>query len=136
MDERPHFSADFLVGIAQVDSEHQRLFEIAGRVYDCLAAQHDAALAEARSAIEELLEYTSTHFASEEGLMEAAGYPDLAAHRAQHRHLLLQARDMKMQGDRAEDYLPGELNHFISNWLAHHILLDDRKFGEFIATRR
>jgi hemerythrin len=136
MNERPHFDARFQVGIDQVDREHRQLFEIAGKVYDALAASDEAAAAAARAAIAELLDYTVTHFASEEALMAAAGYPELEAHRELHHHLLSQARDMEMRAEFGEQYVPVELSHFLYNWLVDHIEANDRKFGEFMAARR
>lgn len=133
---RPIFEPRFLVGVAQVDQEHQRLFEIAGRVFDALADQDDAAMATARSAIAELLDYTATHFRNEEALMDAAGFPEADAHRAMHRHLLSQARDMELRVELEESYVPVELNQLLYNWLIDHILNSDHKFGEFMAMKR
>lgn len=136
MENRPQFDAKFVVGIEQVDREHRRLFEIAARVYDGLGASDEAAQAVTRAAVAELLDYTATHFKSEEGLMEAAGYPDLEEHRNQHRHLLAQARDMEMRAEIGDQYMPVELSHFIYRWLVEHIEASDRKFGDFVAARR
>jgi len=132
MDERPQFEPRFVVGIEQVDREHQRLFEIAGRVHDSLSADGDAALAAARAAVAELLDYTATHFASEETLMAAAAYPELASHQALHRNLLAQARDMELRVELGERQAPMELNRFICRWLVDHIEAHDKKFGEFV----
>ena len=94
MDDRPQFDSKYLVGIDRVDREHRQLFEIAARVYDSLGASDEAAEAITDAAVIELLDYTVTHFASEESLMEEAGYPELESHRRQHQQLLAQARDM------------------------------------------
>jgi hemerythrin len=136
MEERPQFASRFLVGIEQVDREHQRLFEIAGRVHDGLLADTDAAFDAARAAVAELLDYTETHFASEEKLMAAAGFPDLAAHQALHRALIAQARDMEMRVELDERQVPVELSHFITRWLIDHIEANDKKFGAFVAARK
>ncbi len=133
MEGRPQFESRFLVGNAQIDQEHERLFEIASRVYDSLAVRNEAGAV--NTAIAELLDYTETHFASEEGLMVAAGYPHLEAHRALHRHLLAQVRDMEMRAEFGEQYVPAELNHLITNWLVDHILTNDKKIGEFLSGR-
>lgn len=63
MNDRPQFESRYFVGIGQVDREHQQLFDIAGRVYDGLAGQDQAAFEVARAGIAELLDYTATHFA-------------------------------------------------------------------------
>lgn len=135
MNERPQFTPLYHVGIEQVDREHRQIFEIAGRVFDCLSASNAAAVAQTRAAIDELLNYTATHFTSEESLMESAGYPNLEAHKVLHHRLMLRAKDMEMQGEFDENYLPVELNQFIGNWLTNHIKVEDKKFGEFMAAR-
>ncbi|HTY03694.1 MAG TPA: bacteriohemerythrin [Rhodocyclaceae bacterium] len=135
MDSRPQFDSRFLVGIEQVDREHLRIFEIAGRVHDSLLDGGAAALDAARTAVAELLDYTETHFASEEKLMEAAGYPELSAHRGLHRSLLAQARDMEMRVELGERHVPVELNRFITRWLIEHIEANDKKFGAFAQSR-
>lgn len=136
MDERPRFDTRYAVGINQVDREHQKLFEIAGRVHDCLTADSATAAEAARSAVTELLDYTETHFASEEGLMAAAGFPELEAHQNLHRTLIAQARDMEMRAEIGEHSMPFELNRFIANWLIDHIMTRDKRFGEFVAANR
>lgn len=135
MGQRPRFEAKFLVGIEQVDNEHRRLFEIAGRVYDALATGDAAATRAAQSAVAELLDYTDTHFANEEALMEAAAYPELEAHQKLHRHLLSRARDMAIRSEFEEQFIVLELNRFLYNWLVDHIQAEDRKFGDFMAAR-
>ncbi|MDI6747260.1 MAG: bacteriohemerythrin [Rhodocyclaceae bacterium] len=136
MDQRPRFDAKYHVGIEQVDTEHRQLFEIAGRVYDALGEKGAAADGIARAAIAELLDYTTTHFANEEALMEAAAYPELAAHRELHHHLLSRARDMEMRVEFDAQFVPLELNRFIASWLVEHIQDSDRKFGDFVANKR
>lgn len=135
MKQRPEFSDVFSVGIDQVDAEHRKLFEIAGRVYDHLTDSGDAPMEAARAAVGELIDYTATHFASEEALMEAAGYPALAAHKELHKRLLSQVRDMDMRVELGERYVPVELARFLYNWLVQHIQTEDRKFGEFAARK-
>ncbi|QDX81319.1 hypothetical protein B9N43_08735 [Denitratisoma sp. DHT3] len=135
MENRPQFLPVLRVGIEQVDQEHQRLIEIAGQVYDSLAANGADAVAAARAAIVELLDYAATHFASEEALMAAAGYPELAAHRQLHEQLLSQARDMALRVESGDPYVPGELNRLIYHWMVKHIQTEDRRFGEFVAAR-
>ena len=136
MNERPQFDPRFLVGIEQIDHEHRQLFEIAGRVHDGLSASTDEALAAARTATAELLEYTATHFASEEALMAAAAYPELEAHQALHRQLLSQARDMEIRAEFEEQLVPVELSRFLYNWLVDHIMANDKKFGAYMAGRK
>lgn len=136
MDERPQFDVKYLVGVDQIDREHRQLFEIAARTYDCIGASDGTAQAVIRNSVAELIEYTATHFVSEEGLMEAAAYPDLAAHRLEHQHLLSRAYDMEMRAEIGDKSMPMELPRFLYRWLTEHIEASDKKFGEFVAARR
>ncbi|CAB1368154.1 bacteriohemerythrin [Denitratisoma oestradiolicum] len=136
MDDRPQFISEFLVGIPLIDQEHRQLVDIAGDIYDSLGSNEVTAQAAARSAAARLLAYTVTHFASEEALMEAAGYPELEAHRQLHQQLLHQANDMAMRAELGDQYVPGDLSHFIYVWLVKHIQAQDKRFGEFMAARK
>ena len=133
MDDRPQFDPRFIVGVEQIDREHRQLFALAARVYDGLGANDEDAKAASRAAVAELLDYTATHFKSEESLMEQSAYPELDSHRRQHGHLLTLARDMEMRAEFGDRSLPVELSHFITRWLVDHIEANDKHFGEFVA---
>ena len=135
MDEHPFFESRFRVGVEHIDGEHKKLFEILGRVDDALMANDFSAGPIIRSAVAELLECTGRHFANEEAIMEAAAYPDLEAHRAAHRKLLENVRDMEIGADFGSQFMPSELAAFLYDWLADHILVEDMAFGAFCRDR-
>jgi hemerythrin len=132
MDDRPQFSDRYLVGIDQVDAEHRKLFDIAAAVHDALGQSDGSAMDAARAAVEDLMAYVDTHFANEEALMEAAGYPRLAEHRELHRRLVTQVRDMWMRVELEQSCAPLDLSRFLHTWLTRHIEVDDRSFGRFV----
>jgi hemerythrin len=125
------FGPQYHVGIAQVDQEHQQLFDIVGRIQHSLERGGEDAQAEARRAVSELLDYTRTHFASEEALMAAAGYPELATHQDLHQELLHQVSDMEIRVEVGEPSASLDLSRFLANWLINHIQAADRRFGAF-----
>ncbi|HET7776607.1 MAG TPA: bacteriohemerythrin [Azospira sp.] len=129
------FGPQYHVGIAQVDQEHQQLFAIVGRIQAALEQDSDTAQAQARQAVAELLDYTRTHFASEEALMAAAGYPELATHQDLHQDLLYQVSDMEMRVEMGEPSASLDLSRFLANWLINHIQAADRRFGAFVAPK-
>lgn len=131
MDVRPFFEDKFLVGVKHIDRQHQQLFDILGRVHDALLANDFSAGPTIRSAVVELLAYTSTHFASEEATMQAAAYPALAAHQELHRNLLARVHDLEIRAEFDAQFGPSELATFLYSWLADHILTEDMKFGDY-----
>ena len=132
MDQRPEFGDKFLVGVEQIDREHRKLFDIAGRTYDSLSASDAVGKALMQDAVAELIDYTATHFANEEELMAAAGYPALEMHRDQHWHLLARVRDMEMRVEFEDATVAVDLTHFLYRWLVEHIESSDHKFGDFV----
>jgi len=129
------FGPQYHVGIAQVDQEHQQLFAIVARIQQALEKDSATAQNEARLAVVELLDYTRTHFASEEALMAATGYPELATHQDLHRELLYQVGDMEMRVELEGPSASLDLSRFLANWLINHIQAADRRFGAFMAAQ-
>lgn len=130
-EERQTFDESCLVGIPQVDAEHRQLFAIIQRVEDALGCDDDLVQVLAFAAIQELIDYTRTHFASEEKLMRAAGYPRLEAHLGLHSVLLHTVDDMALRVEAGDPSTCLELSKFLFTWLIDHILLEDRSFAAY-----
>jgi hemerythrin len=124
-------AADCRVGIAQVDAEHEQLFAIIQRVEDALGCDGDLVQVLAFAAVQELIDYTRTHFASEERLMRQASYPQLEAHIRLHTVLLQAVDEMLLRIEVGDPSACLELSRFLFSWLIDHILLEDRAFAAF-----
>ena len=133
MEDRLVFDLRYFVGIEQVDREHEKLFELAGKIYDCIAVDIVMPMSQIKSAIIELIDYTRTHFANEEALMEAKGYPGLDQHRELHAYLLSRIKDFERSVKRGEQVTPVDAYDFLCSWLGDHIQTSDRNFGEFVS---
>jgi hemerythrin len=81
-----------------------------------------------------LVDYTATHFATEEKHMAANNYPAMAEHMAKHdelRHTLADlVRDFEEEG--ANQPLADAVETFLGNWLITHIQEVDMKFGAYL----
>lgn len=133
MEDRLIFDARYLVGIEQVDREHQKLFELAGKIYDCLAVDAFVPMNEIRWTIDELIDYTKVHFANEESLMQGTNYPDLMEHRALHAYLISRVEDFEKSFELGEQVTPVDAYDFLCEWLGEHIQAKDKHFGEFFS---
>ncbi|MBQ3162953.1 MAG: bacteriohemerythrin [Lachnospiraceae bacterium] len=126
--EIPVFTDAFKTGIAIVDDEHQKLFEIIGNIHkainaDLLHDKFDAIL----DILDELKEYTQVHFADEENYMKEIGYDGLAYQEILHQNFIdkLNELDLDDVDDNQEAYLYDFLG-FLQNWLVNHILKVDK----------
>ncbi len=125
----------YSIGIPEMDAQHARWigliekFRSVGSVHLMERAGINAAI----HALEQLLKYTQSHFASEEQFIAAHNYPALEAHKQQHRDLesvLVKLLD----GARAHPTggTPLKLNLFATVWLLEHIMQEDDKYARFI----
>lgn len=123
----------FSVGYAPIDDQHRRLFSINNDLSDEVAKADGANEKALRKIIGDLLNYTRTHFAAEERLMEQAGFPDLARHKAVHEALIVKIREVEAQVRNGEvhavaAFLPG----LVGSWLSQHIAIEDQQYASYL----
>ena len=120
---------EYEVGVAEIDEQHQKLIDIANRVYELM--RNELALDKYDQIVEilqELKEYTVYHFHFEEGLMQKAKYKKRFSHKILHQNFLAQveAVDLSAVDENQEAYLI-QIMDFIANWLIEHIVGEDKK---------
>ena len=128
------FTAKYHTGLAPVDEEHSRLFEIIREANDLI---HNDLLYdkydEIIHLIDELKEYTKFHFADEERIMAEMNYPGLEAQKRAHTAFVDKLAEIDLNqldeiDDHQQEYL-NELIQFLAGWLVNHILGMDKQIG-------
>jgi hemerythrin-like metal-binding protein len=121
--------------IPDIDAEHRKLYAVYNTIRASLEGEDGGV--DLKTLCGELLAFTREHFAREEELMAAHGYPDIEAHRKLHRTFLQQIEDIwtfVRTGGEPDDYLGRFLVlSFIGRWLKMHTMVVDRKFGAWLA---
>ena len=125
---------EYEVGVVEIDEQHQKLIDIANRVYELM--RNELALDKYDQIVEilqELKEYTVYHFHFEEGLMQKAKYKKRFSHKILHQNFLAQveAVDLSAVDENQEAYLI-QIMDFIANWLIEHIVGEDKKVGQSV----
>lgn len=113
------------IGISVIDNQHRRIVEYINEL-DRISrlADRDGPVKEV---FDNLVDYTLSHFAFEEALMEEAAYEDADAHRISHDTFIRQITTIQNrfhQGEAVVDQLSGVL----MNWLLVHIANDDASY--------
>lgn len=125
----------YSIGIVEMDAQHARLIQIMEefRAIGTDNLLESAGIDAAEKALEQLLKYTTSHFASEEAFMARHHYPDIETHKKLHRELtavvarlLDEARAHKTSGAALK------LNLFATVWLVEHIMQEDNKYARFV----
>lgn len=124
----PMFTEEFVTGIAIVDEEHKKLFEIIGNVHKAIETElvHDK-FDVILDILGELREYTQVHFADEEEYMRYISYEGLDTQVLLHQQFIDKLNDLDLNDvdDNQEGYLYDFLA-FLQNWLVSHILKVDK----------
>jgi len=123
----------FLTGIGEIDEQHRRLVALIDEFYGTM--QTTAPQAAMVRLLRGVLEYTRTHFATEEGWMRKYSYPGLDAQIAQHAHFVEKVQNITDRFIRGELVLSLELTGFLRDWLSQHILGTDQEMGQFLIAR-
>ena len=125
---------EYEVGVAEIDEQHQKLIDIANRVYELM--RNELALDKYDQIVEilqELKEYTVYHFHFEEGLMQKAKYKKRFSHKILHQNFLAQVEAVDLSAvDENQDAYLIQIMDFIANWLIEHIVGEDKKVGQSV----
>lgn len=125
------FKNEYVTGIASVDEEHKRLFEIADEAYqltkeEFLVDKYD----QVRHILGELKDYALQHFEHEEAYMESINYKKMFIQKVQHDEFREKINDMNLEHlDENSDAMLEEILEYLTNWLIHHILEHDKQIG-------
>jgi hemerythrin-like metal-binding protein len=118
---------NYSVGVNTIDQQHSGLFDIVNELH--AAMMKGQAKNVLGALLDRLIKYTVLHFSYEERMMEAAKYPNLAAHRARHTDLTRQVKEFSARYKKGDANLNVELIRFLSDWLTRHILHEDKQYS-------
>jgi hemerythrin len=117
---------DLSTGIPVIDNQHQRIVDYINKLDH---AQRHHSREEVGEVLDELVDYTLSHFAFEESLMEEAGYSFINAHKKVHQLFVKRVADYQQRFKMGEE-IEEELMHTLRAWLINHIKNDDQDYSE------
>lgn len=120
----------YLVGQAQIDREHQELFNSVNEFYVAFMLDQDRR--RVLALLDGLVDYTRRHFASEDAMMKESGFPGLEAHRAQHVKMFEQVFALQEKFREPAANPTHATVQFLRSWLNDHILQHDLVFGAYL----
>ena len=119
------WTPDLDTGIGVIDKQHRRIVDYINQLHDARTSGHkreDLGLV-----LDELVDYTLSHFAFEESMQEEANYPFFKAHKKVHELFVKRVgyfqEEFKLGKDVSE-----ELNNLLVTWLLNHIKRDDADY--------
>lgn len=123
------WSSKYSVGHTGIDEQHKQFIRMLNQLKKIEAA--GGPIGDLRVMLMGLLTYAEVHFSYEEGLMRDTGYPFSAEHDISHKAAFSRINQM-MRHDADELDLYRLIHNFMRAWLTHHILGEDKRFGEWL----
>lgn len=123
---------EFKTGIDFIDEQHAKLFDIANQAYlllknDFTIDKYDKVI----DLIDELKDYTSFHFKSEEDYMDSINYKRRFTQKIEHDAFIkkLDEVDYRSIDTNPDEYI-FKMLEFLNQWLTGHILHNDKLIGK------
>ena len=124
------WSSDLDTGIDVIDQHHSR---IADNINALEIANASGNRAEVGRTLDDLVDYTVSHFAFEESLQEEAGYAFCKPHKRVH-ELFVRRVNEYVERHRLGEDIGAELYKLLSTWLVNHIKRDDADYVAAVRT--
>jgi hemerythrin len=109
-----------------IDEEHKKLIGILNKAI--FAKGHNNNPEELREVLREMINYTLTHFGTEETYMRKFNYPEYQDHKEEHREFSIETiayHDKLIEGD---CQIANEILEYLKWWLVNHIQVTDKKY--------
>ncbi|MBI5295770.1 MAG: hemerythrin family protein [Chloroflexi bacterium] len=117
-------------GHAEVDRQHQALFQLVNHLEQAIAEGRGKDVLEAT--LDGLSEYVIVHFQTEEKLMRETGYPHLAEHQAIHAGLTKRAQELISGYKSGKITMTLRVTRFLSDWIQTHIVKEDMHMIRYV----
>jgi hemerythrin-like metal-binding protein len=132
---RKHFvwKNRYSVGIDSIDQQHKMLIALINHLQT--AIEYETGEKFERAALDELVDYTKTHFTYEEGLMRDNDYPDFEAHKAQHEKMFKKVEEVLAGYEEDHDAAMSNAVEYLKVWLIKHVNGTDKKYSSYLIAR-
>ncbi len=129
-DDPIKWNESLLTHVPEIDQQHRQLVTL---VNDLHHALREGRTQEAmKEILDELVNYTRTHFSFEEQMMARCRYPELEAHRRLHQDLVNQVMNVYRSFESGKSCIGIETFNFVKDWLTNHIQKVDKRYSPYM----
>jgi len=134
---------DYRITFAELDEQHRQLFDLINKMYEAMMAGRSERtmttvvheMATMADVLEELMDYTSYHFLTEENYMVEYAYPEYDVQRTAHGQFIERVEAFQRDFDNGRAVHSMEIVEFIRDWWLSHILVLDKTLGVFLTEK-
>ncbi|GAA5180594.1 bacteriohemerythrin [Acinetobacter kookii] len=116
------------IGIDVIDNQHRQILDYINALEQVKnTGQRD----KIKEVLEDLIDYTQSHFSFEENLLEQVSYQYLPSHRGIHELFVKRLNDYRLKFEKGEA-IENDLYRLLSKWLINHIQHDDQDYVDAV----
>ncbi len=123
------WTGKFSVDVSIIDEEHKKLIDILNKAI--IANEHNDNIEETKDMLNDMIEYTSMHFLTEETYMLKSKFPEYQSHRNEHldftNKIIMSYHDL-ISGD---NQIANKVLDYLKQWLADHIQVTDKQYIDY-----
>lgn len=130
--EKLEWKKEYEVGVPAIDTQHKKLVELAGDLYDALMGDPEQYKKNLATLLKALGDYTIYHFSTEEKFMKQYAYSGAEIHKMAHRSFVTELNNQvqKLARNSVADGI--QFYEYIGSWLLTHIAKSDKMLADFI----
>ena len=122
------WDASLDTGISVIDSQHKQIVDFINRLHTAVSKK-DISLS--KDVLDEVVNYTLTHFSFEEEMMKEAGYMHYASHCMVHQSFADRVSSYRNRLHEGED-VGKQLLSDLRIWLTNHIKNEDKDYAKSV----
>lgn len=115
------------VNVAEIDHQHQVLIGMINELHEAMRLGKGKEVL--GKIIQGMVNYTATHFKTEEKYFDLFGYPAAEAHKQEHATFIRKVSEFRDGFEAGKLGLSLEVMNFLSDWLQKHIKGSDQRYG-------
>ncbi|HAN19103.1 MAG: hypothetical protein A2X13_02585 [Bacteroidetes bacterium GWC2_33_15] len=122
---------EYSVKVKEIDDQHKVLIKLLNKLYDAfMKKEHSTIIGDI---IQELTDYASYHFGTEEKYFKRFNYKESEKHLSEHKIFTEKVNEFKKEYEKNKSALTFTIINFLRDWLKNHILISDKKYSDFFA---
>lgn len=122
------WTQEYEIGIDVIDQQHRRIVDYINKLF---SLESEPSKEEVNHIMLELVDYTCSHFAFEEELLEESNYDATDIHKETHKAFTDEIHRLKQRLKDGEDIVQ-ETADLLKSWLLQHIMHDDQSYSRHV----
>lgn len=122
------WSESYNIGIDVIDNQHRQILDYINALEEIRGTSQRDRI---REVLNDLIDYTQSHFSFEENLLEQVSYQYLPSHRCIHELFVKRLNDYRLKFEKGES-IENDLYRLLSKWLINHIQHDDQDYVDAV----